>query len=64
MQSDYNNNGHEFQYEILEAIPDGKLADAHNREKFYMELFRTYDERFGYNFKDWMNREARRLYVP
>ncbi len=62
MQNDYNHNGHEFQYEILETIRDGNLNDYHGREKFYMELFRTYDKRYGYNYKDGMTEDIRRQY--
>lgn len=62
MQNDYNFNGHEFRYEILETISSGGLPEGHNREKYYMELFRTYDKRFGYNYKDWMTGKLRRQY--
>lgn len=40
----------DFCYEILEKI-DSRL-EAKEKEKLYMEKYKTYDERFGYNAID------------
>ena len=51
LQKDYVLYGAEsFDYRLLEFVPDKKTA--HQREKHYMNLFKTYLDDFGYNSQD------------
>lgn len=49
MQADYV-NGDEMNFEIVDCLTDHGLK---GEESAWMIKLRTYDERFGYNVKDW-----------
>lgn len=63
MQKDYN-AGHKFGIELLEVIDFPHMT---YEESKWMEKFRTYDERYGYNYLDvvmWPIRKAHGLPIP
>lgn len=45
-----NDSECKFEFEIIERVP--KYSDAVRKEREYMQLYRSYDEQFGYNALD------------
>lgn len=62
MQDDYNKDPQDVMFEILGRVPHVVNVPYDTPEQFWMRKLKTYDERYGYNDRDFavlpMRREA------
>lgn len=48
LQQEYN-DGHVFEFQIIEVMKNSSQLERQKREQYYMELWKTCDRNFGYN---------------
>ena len=62
MQKDFNAYGENYFTFWLLGMSDKEVSRHGGQERYWMEQFRTYDERYGYNFNDpgYTKRQAQR----